>query len=89
MSGIDFAALRERSKVNAVKTAAHLQIQKLEPTWIERVTNLIDENLGELTEWEANFCYAQKQYLIANGKDAPLTERVRDKIVELEAMYRN
>src|SRR5688572_19583017 len=51
------AAALEQYKGQPVK------IQQKPPTYLSRVKHLIAHHLGEMTEWEANFCYSQIHYL--------------------------
>jgi hypothetical protein len=96
---VDFAKLKADNKARLAGLAtATTVIKKAAPTYLDRINHLIAYHLGELTEWEANFCYSNKQYLSEfklnreredNVVDfeIAITPKVKAKIKELEDTY--
>jgi hypothetical protein len=98
---IDFEKIREENKKKAeaaIASAPATIIRQEKPDYLRRLNHLIEYHLGVMTEWEANFAYSTKEFMIntdavKNGKpemlEHILTEKVKNKIAELEASFCN
>lgn len=94
---VDFAKLREdnRRRIEAEKNKPTVITPK-KPNYLMRINHLIEYHLGEMTGWEEQFCYSNKEFMVntkAVKEDKPedlehiLTEKVKSKIAELENSF--
>ena len=88
---VDFNKIRMESKARALDAANKIATAPKKASYLDRINNLIKNHLGNMTEWEANFCYSNKNFMVAvpDKENLPhiLTEKVKSKIAELEALY--
>lgn len=95
---VDFAKIKAEMAAKALKLKAEAPavptIVKPRKNWLERIDNLLLEHRGVLTEWETNFLYSTKAFIVGtdlyvnNDLDRlsdVLTDKVRWKIKEIES----
>jgi hypothetical protein len=95
ISVVDFVKLMaERKAKQAELMAAEKQkkeptrIVRPQPSYLARFQHLTEHHLGQMTEWEANFCWTNIHYI--KGQDDKiiyLSDRVQNKLAEIEALY--
>lgn len=95
---VDFNKIREERRRQAEeikKNSPATIIRQQKPDYLMRINHLIEYHLGVMTEWETNFVYNTKEFIInvPEVKTRPeilehiLTEKVKSKIAELEAQF--
>lgn len=94
MSSEFFDLLRIKNNAMAESTARKLKESPpsskssvdMHAKQLEGINLLIKDHLSEMTEWEVDWCYSNKHFLITNPS-ALLSVRATDKLVELLEMY--
>jgi leucyl aminopeptidase (aminopeptidase T) len=98
---VDFAKIREENAKRAREAAANpVPVAKKAPDWLSRISHLLEHHLAELTDWEEDFLYSNKAYLVliaerrssntwdsSDAGDRLLSAKVKAHIAKMEDKY--
>jgi len=91
-----FKALRDKRAIAMAKIkeeAGPTVIKPPQKDWFTRINKVLSDHPGELTEWETNFLYDIKTYIVGtipyksgnlDQLDLVLSSQVKNKITEIE-----